>query len=112
MNFVLIALSILYPLSISTSFYYLFVYLIYLARILQHVKTTLESSTVPWDDLDILDVLHKERERLGVKVGVFMRTLRWGVTGMKVRFGVFRVCLDFFLILIWFTLWLTSHLDL
>ncbi|PPQ71168.1 hypothetical protein CVT26_011029 [Gymnopilus dilepis] len=55
----------------------------YLARILQHVKTTLESSTVPWDDLDILDVLHKERERLGVKVGVFMRTLRWGVTGMK-----------------------------
>ena len=60
---------------------------------------------MPWDDLDILDVLHKERDRLGVKVGVFMRTLRWGVTGMKVRllffcrFFVFRFS-SFFLFLL------------
>ncbi|KAF8907594.1 hypothetical protein CPB84DRAFT_1843807 [Gymnopilus junonius] len=53
------------------------------ARVLESVKAKLEAATVPWEDLDILDVLHKEREVLGMPTKTFMKTLRRAITGMK-----------------------------
>ncbi|PPQ68343.1 hypothetical protein CVT25_007592 [Psilocybe cyanescens] len=52
-------------------------------QIVKSVKAKLEGSAVPWEDLDILDVLHKQREELGVSTKLFMKALRYAVTGMK-----------------------------
>uniref|UniRef100_A0A8H8CR71 Glutamate--tRNA ligase, mitochondrial n=1 Tax=Psilocybe cubensis TaxID=181762 RepID=A0A8H8CR71_PSICU len=52
-------------------------------RVIKSVKAKLEESTVPWEDLDILDLLHKQREQLGVSNKLFMKALRYALTGMK-----------------------------
>lgn len=39
---------------------------------------------MPWEDFDILDMLHKERDALGLSTKVFMKAMRYAITGMKV----------------------------
>ncbi|KAG5634487.1 hypothetical protein H0H81_001779, partial [Sphagnurus paluster] len=41
------------------------------------------AATEPWDGLDILGLLHMERERLGVPYKVFMTVLRHALCGQK-----------------------------
>lgn len=52
-------------------------------RVVRGVRARLESVTEPWEDLDILGLLHKEREALGLSNKVFMKALRCAITGMK-----------------------------
>ena len=54
-------------------------------RVVGSVKARLECATEPWEDLDILGILHTEREALGLSTKVFMKALRCAITGMKVR---------------------------
>ena len=49
------------------------------------MKAKLEDISEPWDNVDFFKVLHAERERLGLSVKVFMKALRYALTGMKVR---------------------------
>ncbi|KDR72776.1 hypothetical protein GALMADRAFT_252032 [Galerina marginata CBS 339.88] len=48
-----------------------------------HARLDEASASTAWDDLDILDVLHKEQKALGLPTKVFMKALRHAVTGMK-----------------------------
>jgi hypothetical protein len=54
-------------------------------RVVGGVKARLESAIEPWEDLDILGILHNEREALRLSTKVFMTALRCAITGMKVR---------------------------
>jgi glutamyl-tRNA synthetase len=53
-------------------------------QILDAASAILNATTSPWDKLDVLDVLQKERERLGLPPRVFMTVLRHALCGMKV----------------------------
>jgi hypothetical protein len=48
------------------------------------VKAKLEDILVPWENVDFSKILQAERERLGLSVSVFMKALRYALTGMKV----------------------------
>ena len=63
-------------------------------RIINIVKAKLEDISEPWENVDFFKVLSAERERLGLSVRVFMKALRYALTGMKV--GLFRVFLCWF----------------
>ena len=54
------------------------------AAIISVVKAKLEAETEPWDELDILRILLKERDTLGLTTKKFMKPLRYAITGMKV----------------------------
>ena len=54
------------------------------AAIISVVKARLETETEPWDELDILRILLKERDTLGLTTKKFMKSLRYAITGMKV----------------------------
>ncbi|KAF9555858.1 glutamyl-tRNA synthetase [Agrocybe pediades] len=53
------------------------------ARVIKSVKAKIEESSVPWEDFDILDMLHKERNTLGLSTKLFMKAMRHAITGMK-----------------------------
>lgn len=53
-------------------------------RVVGGVKSRLESAIEPWEELDILGILHNEREALRLSTKVFMTALRCAITGMKV----------------------------
>ena len=59
------------------------------------VKAKLEGISEPWENVDLFKILSAERERLGLSVKVFMKALRYALTGMKV--GLFRTCFLSFL---------------
>lgn len=50
-----------------------------------NVKTKLEMANEPWEDLDILGLLHRERDTLGLPTKAFMKPIRYAITGMQVR---------------------------
>jgi len=52
-------------------------------QIMKIVKAKLEDISEPWDNVDFFKVLHAERERLGLSVKVFMKALRYALSGMK-----------------------------
>lgn len=52
-------------------------------QIMQTVKAKLEDISEPWESVDFFKVLHAERERLGLSIKVFMKALRYALTGMK-----------------------------
>lgn len=54
------------------------------AAIISVVKTKLETETEPWDELDILRILLKERDTLGLTTKRFMKPLRCAITGINV----------------------------
>ena len=53
-------------------------------QIINIVKVKLEDISEPWDNVDLFKILSAERERLGLSVKVFMKALRYALTGMKV----------------------------
>ena len=53
-------------------------------QIIKTVKAKLDDIPEPWANVDFCNVLHAERERLGLSVKVFMKALRYTLTGMKV----------------------------
>ncbi|KJA20865.1 hypothetical protein HYPSUDRAFT_166443 [Hypholoma sublateritium FD-334 SS-4] len=53
------------------------------AAIIAVVKNKLETETEPWDELDILRILLKERDTLSLTTKKFMKPLRYAITGMK-----------------------------
>jgi glutamyl-tRNA synthetase len=57
------------------------------------VKAKLEDISEPWGNVDLFKILNAERERLGFSVKVFMKALRYALTGMKV--GLFHTCFLF-----------------
>ena len=57
------------------------------------VKAKLEDISEPWENVDLFKILSAERERLGLSVRVFMKALRYALTGMKV--GLFHACFFF-----------------
>ena len=57
------------------------------------MKAKLENISEPLENVDFFKILSAERERLGLSVKVFMRALRYALTGMKVR--LFRTCVFF-----------------
>lgn len=54
-------------------------------RTLDAVIGKLKASSDIWDQLDILGLLHEEREKLQISPKAFMTPLRHALTGMKVR---------------------------
>ena len=64
-------------------------------QIINIVKAKLEDIPEPWENVDLFKILSAERERLGLSVKVFMKALRYALTGMKV--GLFRTCFLSFL---------------
>ena len=68
-------------------------------QIISIVKTRLEDISEPWENVDFFKVLSAERERLGLSVKVFMKALRYALTGMKVGFpsSCFLFCFVYFL---------------
>ena len=48
------------------------------------MKAKLEDISEPWENVDFFKILSAERERLGLSVKVFMKALRYALTGMKV----------------------------
>lgn len=48
------------------------------------MKAKLEDLSEPWEDVDLSKVLHAECESLGLSIRVFMKALRYALTGMKV----------------------------
>ncbi|KAF8200331.1 hypothetical protein BJ912DRAFT_948749 [Pholiota molesta] len=48
-----------------------------------NVKTKLEMANEPWEDLDILGLLHRERDTLCLPTKAFMQPIRYAITGMK-----------------------------
>ena len=58
------------------------------------MKAKLEDISEPWENVDLFKILSAERERLGLSVKVFMKALRYALTGMKV--GLLRTCFLFF----------------
>jgi hypothetical protein len=60
------------------------------------VKAKLEDIPEPWENVDLFKILNAEREHLGLSVKVFMKALRYALTGMKV--GLFRACFCFIFI--------------
>ena len=62
-------------------------------QIIKTVKAKLEDISEPWANVDFLKVLHAERERLGLSVKVFMKALRYALTGMKVGLSHIFPCL-------------------
>lgn len=53
------------------------------AQTLNAVSAILGAATSPWHKLDILDLLQKERERIGLPHKIFMTVLRHALCGMK-----------------------------
>ena len=53
-------------------------------QIIKTVKAKLEEISEPWENVDFSKVLHAECERLGLSVKVFMKALRYAITGMQV----------------------------
>ena len=63
------------------------------------MKAKLEDISEPWENVDFFKVLSAERERLGLSIKVFMKALRYALTGMKVGLFpllVFLFCFVFF----------------
>ncbi|GLB36805.1 putative class-I aminoacyl-tRNA synthetase family protein [Lyophyllum shimeji] len=58
------------------------------AQTLDAVVAVLEAAPEPWDQLDILNLLHEERERLDAPYKVFMTVLRHALCGQKDGPGV------------------------
>lgn len=69
-------------------------------RIINIVKAKLVDISEPWENVDFFKILSAERERLGLSVKVFMKALRYALTGMKV--GLFRIFLCLFFVLFCF----------
>jgi hypothetical protein len=65
-------------------------------QIINIAKLKLENISEPWENVDLFKILSAERERLGLSVKVFMKALRYALTGMKV--GLFRTCFYFILL--------------
>ena len=63
-------------------------------KIIKVMKAKLEDISEPWEDVDFHKILNAERQRLRVSVKVFMKALRYALTGMKV--GLFRIFLSLF----------------
>ena len=63
-------------------------------KIIKVMKARLEDISEPWEDVDFHKILNAERQRLRVSVKVFMKALRYALTGMKV--GLFRIFLSLF----------------
>lgn len=57
----------------------------FIDQIIQTVKAKLEDIPEPWENVDLFKILHTECERLGLSVKIFMKALRYALTGMKVR---------------------------
>ena len=62
------------------------------------MKAKLEDISEPWENVDLFKILSAERERLGLSVKVFMKALRYALTGMKVGYFVlvFLFCFLYF----------------
>lgn len=76
---------VLSPHSIVFSHFFLF-----LQQFLAHAlnETHQRLSQVPdqsWRDFDFSNTLHAEQDRLGYSAKIYMKTLRYALTGMKVR---------------------------
>ncbi|KAF8798216.1 glutamyl-tRNA synthetase [Phlegmacium glaucopus] len=52
-------------------------------QIIKTVKSRLEDISEPWEDVDFSKILHAECESLGLSIRVFMKALRYALTGMK-----------------------------
>ena len=61
-------------------------------QIINIVKAKLEDISEPWENVDLFKILSAERERLGLSVKVFMKALRYALTGMKVGYFVLVFC--------------------
>ena len=81
----------------------------FLDQIINIVKAKLEDNSEPWENVDFFKMLSAERERLGLSVKVFMKALRYALTGMKVR--LFRIFSAFFFVL-FFTFFIRMDLVL
>ena len=76
-------------------------------QIINIVKIKLEAISEPWENVDLFKILSAERECLGLSVKVFMKALRYALTGMKV--GLFRLHVFCFVL---FTIMFSIRMDL
>lgn len=53
---------------------------------LEAVNSALVACPEPWEEINFLDLLHHVGDRIHIPTGVFMRTMRHALTGLKVRF--------------------------
>lgn len=54
-----------------------------LKHVITDIRAKLQGVPEPWRDFDFLGLLHSEQDRLGYSPKVFMRSLRYALTGMK-----------------------------
>ena len=55
-------------------------------RVLEAVKSALAACPELWEEINFLDLLHHVGDQIHIPTGVFMKTMRHALTGLKVRY--------------------------
>jgi len=55
-------------------------------RVLEAVKSAFVACPEAWEEINFLDLLHHVGDQIHIPTGVFMKTMRHALTGLKVRY--------------------------